>query len=68
MGHLDRLRALIVGLAVLFVANRRKIREQIQRDRVATATADVTANCARKQTRSDSDPCGAICPDLPKVL
>ena len=31
-------------------------------------TADVTANCARKQARSDSDPCGAICPDLPKVV
>jgi len=31
-------------------------------------TADVTANCARKQTRSDSDPCGAICPRLPRVL
>jgi hypothetical protein len=31
-------------------------------------TEDVTANCLRKQARSDSDPCGAICPDLPKVL
>jgi hypothetical protein len=31
-------------------------------------TADVTANCARKQALSDSDPCGAICPDLPKVV
>jgi hypothetical protein len=30
--------------------------------------ADVRANCARKQARSDSDPCGAMCPDLPKVL
>jgi len=27
-----------------------------------------TANCARKQARSDSDPCGAVCPDLLKVL
>jgi hypothetical protein len=31
-------------------------------------SADVTANCTRKQARSDSDPCGANCPDLPKVL
>jgi hypothetical protein len=31
-------------------------------------TNDVTANCARMQARSDSDPCGAICPDLPNVL
>jgi hypothetical protein len=31
-------------------------------------TADVTANCARRQARSDSVPCGALCPDLPKVL
>jgi hypothetical protein len=31
-------------------------------------SADVTANCTRKQARSDTDPCGAICPDLPKVL
>jgi hypothetical protein len=31
-------------------------------------SADVTANCTRTQARSDSDPCGANCPDLPKVL
>jgi len=31
-------------------------------------TADVTANCARKHARSHSDPCGAICPGLLKVL
>ena len=31
-------------------------------------TADVTANCERRHARSDSDPCGAICPDLPKVV
>jgi hypothetical protein len=31
-------------------------------------TPDITANCARKQARSDIDPCGAIFPDLPKVL
>ena len=37
-------------------------------EKVFAFTADVTANCARKQGRSDSDPCAAICPDLPKVL
>jgi hypothetical protein len=31
-------------------------------------TADVTANCTRKQGRNDNDPCGATCPDLPKVV
>jgi hypothetical protein len=31
-------------------------------------TAGVIANCTRKQERSDSNPCGAICPDLPRVL
>jgi hypothetical protein len=31
-------------------------------------TTDVTANCDRKHARSESDPCGAICPDLPKVV
>jgi hypothetical protein len=31
-------------------------------------TDEVTANCARRRARSDSDPCGALCPDLPKVL
>jgi hypothetical protein len=29
---------------------------------------DLADNCARKQARSDIDPCGAIFPDLPKVL
>jgi hypothetical protein len=31
-------------------------------------TDEITANCARRRARSDSDPCSAICPDLPKVL
>jgi hypothetical protein len=31
-------------------------------------TADVIANCARRRASSDSDPCSAICADLPKVL
>ena len=36
-------------------------------EKIFAFTDDITANCARRQTRSDSDPCGAICPDLPKV-
>ena len=39
-----------------------------QGEKVFAFTDDVTANCSRKHARSDSDPCGAICPDLPKVL
>ena len=35
--------------------------------KVFAFTDDVTANCSRKHTGSDSDPCGAIFPDLPKV-
>ena len=31
-------------------------------------TDNITANCTRKNTRSDSDPCGAILPDLPRIL
>jgi hypothetical protein len=31
-------------------------------------TDEITADCPRKQARSDSDPCGAICHDLPQVL
>jgi hypothetical protein len=26
---------------------------------------EITADCPRKRARNDSDPCGAICPDLP---
>jgi len=33
-------------------------------EKVFAFTDDVTANCTRKQARSDRDPCGAICPDL----
>jgi hypothetical protein len=28
----------------------------------------LTADRLRKQVRRDSDPCSAVCPDLPKVL
>jgi hypothetical protein len=34
-------------------------------EKVFRFTEDVTANCARKQARSDNDPCSAICSDLP---
>jgi len=37
-------------------------------EKLFTWTDEITANRPRKQARSDSDPCGAICPDLPKVL
>ena len=37
-------------------------------EKLFASTDDVTANCARRRAHSDSDPCGAICPDLPKVL
>ncbi len=39
-----------------------------RKEKVFAFTEDVTANCTRKQARSDNDPCGAIFPDLPKVL
>jgi hypothetical protein len=29
---------------------------------------ELTADCPRKQARNEFDPCGAICPDLPKVM
>jgi hypothetical protein len=31
-------------------------------------TDELTADCPRKQARNEFDPCGAICPDLPKVV
>jgi len=31
-------------------------------------TDELTADCPRKQARSQIDQCGAICPDLPKVV
>jgi hypothetical protein len=37
-------------------------------EKVFAFTEDVTANCTRKHGRNDNDPCGAICPDLPKVV
>jgi hypothetical protein len=37
-------------------------------EKVFAFTEDVAANCTRKQARSENGSCGAICPDLPKVL
>jgi hypothetical protein len=37
-------------------------------EKLFTWTDEITADCPRKLARSDSDPCSAICPDLPKVL
>jgi hypothetical protein len=31
-------------------------------------TDELTADCPRKLAGNTNDPCGAICPDLPKVL
>ncbi len=37
-------------------------------EKLIAFSADATENCTRKQRRNDSDPCGAIFPDLPEVL
>ena len=29
---------------------------------------ELTADCPRKRARNTNDPCGAKCPDLPKVI
>jgi hypothetical protein len=31
-------------------------------------TDELTKDCPRKQARNEFDPCGAMCPDLPKVV
>jgi hypothetical protein len=36
-------------------------------EKIFAFTNDVTTDCARKQARSDSDPCGD-CPDRPKMV
>jgi hypothetical protein len=36
-------------------------------EKLFALTEDATANCPRKQARSENDPCGAICPDLPSI-
>ena len=37
-------------------------------EKLFTWTGELTADCPRKQARNINDPCGAICPDLPKVV
>ncbi len=37
-------------------------------EKIVAWTDEIVANCARRRTRSDRDPCGAICPDLPKIV
>ena len=37
-------------------------------EKLLAFTGDVTATCDRRRAHSDSDPCAAICPDLPKVV
>jgi len=37
-------------------------------EKLFTWTDELTADCPRKQARNDSDPCGAICPDLPRAV
>jgi hypothetical protein len=53
-----------VAALLCIKSGRKKENEHLQ----FAFTEDVTANCTRKQARSDSDPCAAICPDLPKVV
>ncbi len=37
-------------------------------EKLFTWTDEITVDCPRKLARSDSDPCGATCPDLPRVV
>jgi hypothetical protein len=69
IGKLDVLR---IEYAKCGRAGRYRLADLITRygrnEKLFAFTAEITANCARKHARSHSDPCGAICPDLPKVL
>jgi hypothetical protein len=69
MGKLDVLR---VECAKCERAGRYRLADLISRygrdAKLFAFTTDITANCTRKQVHSDTDPCGAVCPDLPKVL
>jgi hypothetical protein len=53
-------------------AGRHRIADLIMRygrnEKLFAFMEDVAGNCNRKQARSDNDPCGAVCPDLPKVV
>ncbi len=37
-------------------------------EKVFTWIDEITADCPRKQAQRESDPCAAVCPDLPKVV
>ena len=37
-------------------------------EKLFTWTDELTADCPRKLARNESEPCGAICPDLPNVV
>ena len=69
IGKLDMLR---VGCPKCGRSGRYRLADLITRygrdEKLFAFTAEVTANCARKQARSDNDPCGALCPDLPQVV
>jgi hypothetical protein len=69
IGKLDMLR---VECGKCGRAGRYRLADLITRygrdEKLFAFTDDVTANCTRKRARSDSDPCGAICPNLPKVV
>jgi hypothetical protein len=46
-----------------------RLAEQIGRDgKLTDWLYDLTKDCPRRQSPGLSDPCGARCPDLPKVL
>jgi hypothetical protein len=69
IGKLDVLR---IECAKCGRAGRYRLADLIVRhgcsEKLFAFTAGVTANCTRKQARSASNPCGAVCPDLPRVL
>lgn len=69
VGKLDALR---VECSKCGRAGRYRIADLIERygrdGKLLAFTDDVTATCERRRARSDSDPCGAIFPDLPRVL
>jgi hypothetical protein len=69
IGKLDMLR---VECAKCGRAGRYRLADLLMRygrnEKLFAFMEDVADNCTRKQARSDSDPCGAICPDLPSVM
>jgi hypothetical protein len=46
-----------------------KLVERLEPDaKLTNWLTEITADCPRKRKNSFSDQCGALCPDLPKVL